>query len=81
VYWLKVYEIPEAAAATRGKAISQPGEISGGRAPDRVIERRNLEEEGTFLFFANAQRHGKETALNEFSNPAQRPALFASTHG
>ena len=42
VYWLKVYEIPEAAAATRGKAIIQPGEIPGGRAPDALSWRRTI---------------------------------------
>ncbi len=31
VYWLKVYEIPEAAAATRGKAHQQPRPLPGRR--------------------------------------------------
>jgi len=31
VYWLKVYELPEAAAARAGKAIASLGEIPGRR--------------------------------------------------
>ncbi len=36
VYWLKVYEIPEAAAATRGRAITSPREIPGRRKAHRA---------------------------------------------
>src|SRR6202043_3529716 len=51
VYWLKVYEIPEAAAATRGKAISNLVKFQEDEHLTAVIEARNLEEEGTFIFF------------------------------
>jgi DNA gyrase subunit A len=69
VYWLKVYEIPEAAAASRGKAISNLVKFQENERLTAVVAATNLEEEGTFIFFAT--RHGtvKKTALNEFSNP------------
>jgi DNA gyrase subunit A len=69
VYWLKVYEIPEAAAATRGKAISNLVKFQEDEHLTAVIEARNLEEEGTFIFFATRNATVKKTALNEFSNP------------
>jgi len=69
VYWLKVYEIPEAAAATRGKAISNLVKFQEDEHLTAVIEARNLEEEGRFLFFATRNATVKKTALNEFSNP------------
>jgi DNA gyrase subunit A len=69
VYWLKVYEIPEAAAATRGKAISNLVKFQEDEHLTAVVAARNLEEEGTFLFFATRNATVKKTALNEFSNP------------
>jgi DNA gyrase subunit A len=69
VYWLKVYEIPEAAAATRGKAISNLVKFQEDEHLTAVVSARNLEEEGTFLFFATKTGTVKKTALNEFSNP------------
>ncbi len=69
VYWLKVYEIPEAAAATRGKAISNLVKFQEDEHLTAVVAARNLEEEGTFLFFATKTGTVKKTALNEFSNP------------
>jgi DNA gyrase subunit A len=69
VYWLKVYEIPEAAAATRGKAISNLVKFQEDEHLTAVVAARNLEEEGTFIFFATRTGTVKKTALNEFSNP------------
>src|ERR1700682_521152 len=69
VYWLKVYEIPEAAAATRGKAISNLVKFQEDEHLTAVVAARNLEEEGTFIFFATRNGTVKKTALNEFSNP------------
>jgi DNA gyrase subunit A len=69
VYWLKVYEIPEAAAATRGKAISSLVKFQEDEHLTAVIEARNLEQEGTFIFFATRNATVKKTALSEFSNP------------
>jgi DNA gyrase subunit A len=69
VYWLKVYEIPEAAAATRGKAISNLVKFQEDEHLTAVVAARNLEEEGTFLFFATRNGTVKKTTLNEFSNP------------
>jgi DNA gyrase subunit A len=69
VYWLKVYEIPEAAAATRGKAIHSLLKFHEGEKLAAVVPARNLEEEGSFVFLATRQGTVKKTKLAEFSNP------------
>jgi DNA gyrase subunit A len=69
VYWLKVYEIPEAAAATRGKAINNLVRFQEGETLRAVVPTRNLEEEGRYVFFATKNGTVKKTALAEFSNP------------
>ena len=69
VYWLKVYEIPEAAAATRGKAISSLVKFQEDEHLTAVVAATNLEQEGTFIFLATRNGTVKKTALNEFSNP------------
>src|SRR5579864_4638406 len=69
VYWLKVYEIPEAAAATRGKAINNLVHFQEGEKLTAVVASRNLEEEGRYVFLATKQGTVKKTGLAEFSNP------------
>jgi DNA gyrase subunit A len=69
VYWLKVYEIPEAAAATRGKAISNLVRFQEGETLRAVVPARNLEEEGRFVFLATRNGTVKKTGLAEYSNP------------
>jgi DNA gyrase subunit A len=69
VYWLKVYEIPEAAAATRGKAIKGLVRLADDEALTAVVAAHNLQEEGRFVFLATRQGTVKKSALAEFSNP------------
>lgn len=69
VYWLKVYEIPEAAAATRGKAISNLVRLQEGEKLTAVVAARNLEETGRYVFLATRTGTVKKTELAEFSNP------------
>jgi len=52
VYWLKVYELPEAAAATRGKAISSLVKFQEDEKLTALVAAQNLEEEGRFVFMA-----------------------------
>ncbi|MGB6429598.1 MAG: DNA gyrase C-terminal beta-propeller domain-containing protein, partial [Candidatus Acidiferrales bacterium] len=69
VYWLKVYEIPEAAAATRGKAITSLVKFQEDEHMTAVVVAHNLEEEGRYVFFATRNGTVKKTTLVEFSNP------------
>src|SRR6202142_2688487 len=52
VYWLKVYEIPEAAAATRGKAINSIVRFQENEKLTAVVPTRNLEEADRYVFLA-----------------------------
>src|SRR6266481_5317810 len=52
VYWLKVYELPEAAAATRGKAISSLVKFQEDEKLTALVAARNLEEADKFVFMA-----------------------------
>ena len=69
IYWLKVYEIPEAAAATRGKAINNIVRFQEGEKLTAVVAARNLEEESRYVFLATKSGTVKKTAIAEFSNP------------
>ncbi|MFZ0522421.1 MAG: DNA gyrase subunit A [Candidatus Acidiferrales bacterium] len=69
IYWLKVYEIPEAAAATRGKAINNLVRFQENEKLTAVVPARNLEETGRYVFLATKSGTVKKTELAEFSNP------------
>jgi DNA gyrase subunit A len=69
IYWLKVYEIPEAAAATRGKAIGNLVKFQENEKLTAVVPTRNLEETGRYVFLATRNGTVKKTELTEFSNP------------
>jgi DNA gyrase subunit A len=69
VYWLKVYELPEAAAATRGKAISSLVKFQEDEKLTALVAATNLAEEGRFVFMATKNGTVKKSALTEFSNP------------
>jgi DNA gyrase subunit A len=69
VYWLKVYELPEAAAATRGKAISNLVKFQEDEKLTALVSAKNLEEEGRYVFMATKFGTVKKSALTEFSNP------------
>jgi DNA gyrase subunit A len=69
VYWLKVYEIPEAAAATRGRAISSLVKFQEDEHLAALVPARNLEQSGCYVFFATRNGTVKKTELAEFSNP------------
>ena len=53
-----MYEIPEAAAATRGKAIASLVKFQEDERLTAVVAATNLEVEGTFIFLAT--RNGTE---------------------
>jgi len=69
VYWLKVYEIPEAAAATRGKSISCLVRFQQDEKLTALVAARNLEEENKYVFLATRNGTVKKSGLVEFSNP------------
>ena len=72
VYWLKVYEVPDVAAAGKGKHIGNLVSLQPGESVRATLPVRDLEEENKYIFFVT--RHGtvKKTALKDFSNVMSR---------
>jgi DNA gyrase subunit A len=68
VYWEKVYEIPEASRAGRGKAIVNMLNVQSGEAIAAMIKVREFLET-QFLVFATEKGVVKKTNLAAFSNP------------
>jgi len=81
VYWLKVYELPEAAAATRGKAISSLVKFQEDEKLTALVAARNLEEAGQFVFMATRNGTVKKSALTEFSNPRSTGIIAITLDG
>jgi DNA gyrase subunit A len=81
VYWLKVYELPEAAAATRGKAISSLVKFQEDEKLTALVAATNLEEEGRFVFMATKAGTVKKSALTEFSNPRSTGIIAINLDG
>src|SRR5262250_2184229 len=69
IYWQKVYELPEAAAATRGKAITSLVKFQEDEKLTALVAARSLEEADKFVFMATKNGTVKKSALTEFSNP------------
>ncbi len=81
VYWLKVYELPEAAAATRGKAISSLVKFQEDEKLTALVAAPNLEEAGQFVFLATRNGTVKKSALTEFSNPRSTGIIAITLDG
>jgi DNA gyrase subunit A len=76
-YWLKVYEIPEAGRAARGRALANIMELLPGEKIRAYINVRNFDEPG-FIIMATADGTVKKTSLEEFSHP-RRNGIVAIT--
>ena len=72
VYWLKVYEVPDIAAAGKGKAIANLIALQPGESVRAILDVHDLEEEGKHVFFATRNGKVKKTELKDFSNVMQR---------
>ena len=72
VYWLKVYEIPDVGPAGKGKAIANLISLQPGETVRAILNVRDLEEEGKFVFFATRNGTVKKTPLKDFCNVMSR---------
>ena len=68
LYWLKVYQLPEASRTAPGRAISNLIELEEGERITNVL-RVPAFESGRFVFFATRGGTVKKTALEAFSRP------------
>src|SRR6202140_5094899 len=66
VYWLKVYEIPDIAAAGKGKHVGNLVGLQPGETVKTMVAVRNLEEAGKYVFFATRNGLVKKTELKDF---------------
>jgi len=67
LYWLKVYQIPEAGRAARGKALVNLLTLSEGERITRAFPVRDFKEGFLVMFTKNGIV--KKTAIREYSNP------------
>src|ERR1700686_5229734 len=72
VYWLKVYEIPDIAAAGKGKHVGNLVGLQPGETVRTMLAVRDLEEEGRYVFFATHNGTVKKTAVKDFSHVMSR---------
>jgi DNA gyrase subunit A len=68
VYWLKVYELPQAGRSARGKPIINLLPLSEGERINAMLPIREYAED-KFVFFATSQGTIKKTPLKDFSRP------------
>lgn len=68
VYWLKVFEVPQASRTARGRPIINLLPLDKDERINAVLPIREYEED-KFVFFATANGTVKKTSLKEFSRP------------
>ena len=67
-YWLKVYELPQAGRAARGRPMVNLLPLADGERVNAVLPVREYVAD-QYVFMATASGVVKKTALSEFSNP------------
>src|SRR5574337_1275892 len=74
VYWLKVYQIPEAGPGARGKPIINLLPLGEGEKVQAVLPIRDYDE-NRYVFFATRRGTVKKTPLSEFAFQLQKGKL------
>ena len=70
LYWMKVYELPQASRISRGKPIVNLLPLKEGERINAVLPIREFSE-GKYVFMATADGTVKKTALKDFSRQRQ----------
>ena len=70
VYWLKIHEIPEAAAATRGGAISSLVKFQMARNSPALVSSQKSGRRGPARFHGDEKWHGEENSDCGILKPA-----------
>lgn len=68
VYWLKVYEMPQASRGSRGKPLVNLIPLADGEWVTTILPVRDYAAD-SYIFFATANGTVKRTALSQFSRP------------
>ncbi|OFZ52853.1 MAG: DNA gyrase subunit A [Bdellovibrionales bacterium RIFOXYC1_FULL_54_43] len=78
LYWLKVYKVPEAARAGKGKAIVNLIALAPGEAIKAILPVREFKE-NEYVVMVTRRGVIKKTALSEFSNVRNAGIVAIST--
>jgi len=78
-YWLKVYDIPQAGRASRGRAIVNLLKLNKGEKIQAFVAVKEFDDKH-YLFFATEKGLVKKTSLMAFSNPRRGGILATSIH-
>jgi DNA gyrase subunit A len=68
VYWLKVYQVPQAGRGSRGKPIVNLLPLDEGERINAVLPVRDYDDD-SFVFMATSSGTVKKTPLSQFSRP------------
>jgi len=79
VYWLKVYELPQASRTARGRPMVNLLPLGEGERINAVLPVREYEE-GYYVFMATSAGTVKKTPLTEFSRPLSRGIIAVDLH-
>ena len=72
VYWLKVYEIPDASATAKGKAIQNLVALQPGEVVRAMLPIKDLEQADEYIVMVTRGGTIKKTPVKDFSNPMAR---------
>jgi DNA gyrase subunit A len=70
MYWLKVYEVPQASRTSRGKPIVNLLQLAEGEKITAILPVKEFDDEH-FVFMATSRGIVKKTPLSHFSRPRQ----------
>ena len=79
VYWLKVYELPQAGRSARGRPMVNLLPLEPGERINAVLPVRAYEE-GYYVFMATSAGTVKKTPLTDFSRPLSRGIIAIDLH-
>jgi DNA gyrase subunit A len=68
-YWQKVYELPEAAAASRGRSIANVLQLAEGEKVSECLAVKDFLQDEHYLVFATKKGIIKKTDLSAYSRP------------
>jgi DNA gyrase subunit A len=80
MYWLKVYQVPQASRGSRGKPIVNLLPLEQGERINAVLPIREYEE-GHFVFMATSGGTVKKTPLKQFSRPRASGIIAVDLRG
>ena len=80
MYWKKVYELPQASRASRGKPIVNLLPLEEGERINAILPIREYEV-GKFIFFATANGIVKKTPLVDYSRPRANGIIAIDLRG